>query len=115
MAQTQHVGVAVAGEEKPVAAWVAMAESLGCTQPFEPPEGVKEVVIWADRDLPDRKGRKAGQDAAKALQARLWEKGIQASIRIPDAPSSGPDKSLDWADVYTSGNLARFPRVGQAA
>ena len=93
--------------------WPVLSASL--MGAFEPPEGVKEVVIWADRDLPDRKGRKAGQDAAKALQARLWEKGIQASIRIPDAPSSGPDKSLDWADVYTSGNLARFPRVGQAA
>jgi len=81
---------------------------------FEPPEGVTEVVIWADRDLPDRKGRKAGQDAAEALQARLLEKGIQVSIMIPDAPSSA-DMSVDWADVYISSGLTGFPRKSEAA
>tara|TARA_R110002074_G_scaffold198112_4_gene365620 strand:- start:1569 stop:1823 length:255 start_codon:yes stop_codon:yes gene_type:complete len=81
---------------------------------FEPPEGVTEVVIWADRDLPDRKGRKAGQDAAEVLQARLLEKGIRASIKIPDA-SSSTDVSVDWADVYTSSGLTGFPRKSKAA
>lgn len=93
--------------------WPVLSASL--MRAFVPPEGCREVVIWADRDLPDKKGRRAGQDAAKALQARLWEKGIQVSIRIPDAPSSGPDRSVDWADVYTSGDLAIFRRSSHAA
>ncbi|BBI65443.1 hypothetical protein HSBAA_PA_0460 (plasmid) [Vreelandella sulfidaeris] len=85
--------------------WPVLSASL--MRSFEPPEGVTEVVIWADRDLPDRKGRKAGQDAAEVLQARLLE-GIRASIKIPDA-SSSTDVSVDWADVYTSSGLTGFP------
>ena len=92
--------------------WPVLSASL--MRSFEPPEGVTEVVIWADRDLPDRKGRKAGQDAAEVLQARLLEKGIRASIKIPDAPSS-TDVSVDWADVYTSSGLTGFPRKSKAA
>jgi|TARA_B100000929_G_scaffold238882_1_gene195842 phage/plasmid primase-like uncharacterized protein len=93
--------------------WPVLSASLMGT--FEPPEGLQEVVIWADRDLPDRKGRKAGQDAAKALQARLWEKGVKASVRIPNAPSTGEDKSVDWADVYVSGQFSGMTKETQAA
>ena len=54
---------------------------------FEPPEGVKAVVIFADHDL-----NFAGQKAAFAAAHRLKLKGHAVKVEIPEAPG-------DWLDV----------------
>ena len=58
-------------------------------QGFEPPAGVKSVLVCGDNDP-----KYAGQNAAFALAKRLWSRGIAAEVRIPETPGD------DWADVY---------------
>lgn len=58
-----------------------------------PPE-VEEVTIFADNDIPDKKGRRAGQDAAKALAERLRAEGKKVQVVIPSQPGT------DFHDVY---------------
>jgi putative DNA primase/helicase len=50
---------------------------------LEVPESVKTVYIYADNDAPDEKERRAGQDAAKALEERLRSQGITVRIVLP--------------------------------
>lgn len=57
---------------------------------FEPPDGVRKVVIFADHDL-----NFAGQKAAFAAAHRLKLKGYVVEVRIP--PTAG-----DWLDVLLS-------------
>ena len=57
---------------------------------FEPPDGVRKVVIFADHDL-----NFAGQKAAFAAAHRLKLKGYVVEVRIP--PLAG-----DWLDVLLS-------------
>jgi putative DNA primase/helicase len=67
-----------------VPTWAALNTSL--LQKFQPPIGVKRLIIFADNDAP-------GQQAASALQVRL-EKQLALEIRTPKAPYK------DWADVW---------------
>lgn len=58
------------------------------------PESVKLVIIYADNDEPDEKGRRAGQDAAKALSERLKAEGRR--VRIVQSVSKGADIFDVW-------------------
>lgn len=58
------------------------------------PESVKLVIIYADNDKPDEKGRRAGQDAAKALSERLKAEGRR--VRIVQSVSKGCDIFDVW-------------------
>lgn len=60
---------------------------------FVVPDGVREVIIYADNDHPDHKGRNAGKQAAKLLAARLEAEGYKVSIMLP------PVTGTDWLDV----------------
>ncbi|MDD2766100.1 MAG: toprim domain-containing protein [Opitutaceae bacterium] len=53
---------------------------------FEPPTGVREVVVFADNDV-----NFAGQKAAFAAAHRLKLRGFEVSVRIPPSPG-------DWLD-----------------
>jgi putative DNA primase/helicase len=55
---------------------------------WEPPEGVREVVVFGDSDRSF-----TGQAAAYQLAKRLRNMGIEVDVRIPD----GVD--IDWADI----------------
>lgn len=87
--------------------WSTMSSTLLAN--FLPPQWVKKVVIWADRDRekiiikngePTDVGS-AGQRAAYKLQEKLWRKGVEAEIRLPPAsPLVLTQKSIDWADMY---------------
>jgi len=55
---------------------------------WDPPEGVKSLVIFGDNDE-----SYTGQAAAFALAKRLRSKGIAVEIQIP------PSVGTDWADV----------------
>ncbi len=66
--------------------------STSGVETFEPPVGVREVVIFADND-PNFAGQKAAYTAAH----RLTLKGYHAQVRIPQ--SSG-----DWLDTLIAGS-----------
>lgn len=64
------------------------ATCAGLMKAWEPPQGVREVVIFADNDASF-----VGYDAALDLGKRLKRLGISWEVRMPDAVDS------DWADV----------------
>mgnify|MGYP006284459813 CR=1 FL=1 len=66
--------------------WACLSATL--LEQFEPPPGVDRVIIWGDNDE-----SRAGEEAARNLKSRLWEKGIQAAGQIPEQPG------WDWNDV----------------
>ena len=71
---------------------------------FEPPEGVRIVLIFADKDASG-----VGDEAAEKLRRRLAEKGRLAVIcRIPDPIPAG-DKGIDWNDVLKRTGAGAFP------
>lgn len=51
--------------------------------PVEVRQRVKKVIIFADNDSPDELGRRAGNDAARALRDRLLAQGLKAFIVMP--------------------------------
>lgn len=63
--------------------------SAGNMQEFEPPEGIKTIVIYGDNDL-----NFVGQHAAYAKARKLHKAGIAVTVRIPDEPGK------DWCDVW---------------
>lgn len=73
---------------------------------FDPPEGTKAVVIFADKDV-----SKAGEVAANELISRMREKGIVAFSYLPEAPIPKRKKSIDWNDVLLSEGMAGFPSL----
>lgn len=71
---------------------------------FEPPEGVRVILIFADKDASG-----IGDEAAEKLRERLSKRGILAVIcRIPDPIPAG-DKGIDWNDVLKRRGAAAFP------
>ena len=60
---------------------------------FEPPEGIREVLIFADKD---RSGTGAG--AACGLAKRLSQKGISVKTLFPKGELTDGEKSLDFND-----------------
>lgn len=74
------------------AVWACYSASL--LETFMPPAGVEKVIIFADLDVSG-----TGEKAAKKLQARLWEMGIMAGIRLPDGPIPYGAKGVDWNDI----------------
>ena len=65
--------------------WAASCASL--LEQWEPPETIKNVVIFGDNDL-----NFVGQAAAYSLAKRLKNQGISVEVRVPETPGS------DWND-----------------
>ena len=61
---------------------------------FLPPEGVEEVLIYADRD---RSG--TGLEAAKALAENLVKHNIHGKILLPKQELKDNQKGIDWNDI----------------
>ena len=59
----------------------------GYLKSWEPPEGVRGVVIFADNDI-----NFTGQEAAYTLAKKLSKLSVE--IRIPETPGT------DWADYH---------------
>jgi len=71
-----------------VPTWSSVSSTL--MESFEPPKGVKEVVVFADRDL-----NFAGQKAAYVLANRLAIKNkLKVSVELPEKPGE------DFADEF---------------
>ena len=74
--------------------WACISATI--LENFQPPEGVKTILIYADNDLPDSRGRRAGQQAAKALAERLTAEGYTVKLNLPIAAGT------DFHDVWTA-------------
>ena len=72
--------------------WATVSATL--MQTMEVPEYVEHLLIFADNDVPDQKGRRAGQEAAEILKSRLEKKGIKVTVVLPSKPGT------DFADVW---------------
>jgi phage/plasmid primase-like uncharacterized protein len=72
--------------------WPTIATSMLTS--FIPPNGVKTVVIFADKDT-----NLAGEIAANTLTERLTEVGVNVITLLPPTPILESDtKGVDWAD-----------------
>ncbi|MGI0646985.1 DUF7146 domain-containing protein [Pseudomonas aeruginosa] len=72
---------------------------------FNPPEGVKRVRIWVDKDRSE-----VGVEAGKKLKARLWEMGISACLMTPSLDIPDGEKGVDWNDVLVQLGRYGFPQ-----
>lgn len=81
------------GIETAIAAWLLFGVptwsciSAAGIESFQPPAGVRKVIVFADNDISF-----AGQKAAMTLAHRLIASGIEAEVRTPARPGT------DWAD-----------------
>lgn len=83
---------------------------------FEPPAGVEQVLVFADKDRPSlQHPRGHGQEAAAKLVKRLWERGIKASAIVPRGSIPDGQKSLDWLDVLVRQGVGGFPSFQSVA
>lgn len=73
---------------------------------FVPPETVKRVIVFADKDR-----SMTGQNAATRLVEALWSKGFKASIELPPQEIPEDSKGIDWLDVLNREGVAAFPKV----
>ena len=73
---------------------------------FEPTPGICTVIIWADKDRSNR-----GQEAAKVLERRMADRGINTITMLPKVPLQPDTKSVDWNDVLLTQGLFGFPRA----
>lgn len=70
------------------------------------PEIVRKVIIFADNDKPDRRGRCAGQEASQLLAENLRNLGLEVEIRIPAI--AGTDFLDEYlASVHVNGEWPR--------
>lgn len=86
-----------------VPTWATVSSTI--MQNFVPPEGVKNVVIFADNDLPDAQGRRAGQHAAELLKQRLEAMGISVKVKLPARAGT------DFHDVWLGRLAAQVRKV----
>lgn len=75
---------------------------------FEPPQGVKAIAIFADRD-----SNGVGVKAALKLQQRLQEKGLKAFVIEPPIPLQEGEKGIDWNDILNRFGTAFFSTLGR--
>ena len=73
---------------------------------FEPPAGVRIVMIWADKDRTE-----TGIKAAKVLMTRLAEKGLLGIIMAIDEPIPESAKGIDWNDILLGKGKDAFPAM----
>jgi putative DNA primase/helicase len=72
--------------------WAATSSVV--LEKWEPPTGIREVVICGDNDT-----SYAGQASAYSLAKKLRTKGLLVSVRIPDP------EDTDWADTLKVGHV----------
>jgi len=99
---------AMEGTQVPV--WATVNAMM--LEAFEPPGGVEMIIVFADKDrstIQHPKGH--GQEAAKKLVMRMWEKGIKATAITPSGEIPDGEKSIDWLDVLKREGSRGFPAL----
>lgn len=86
------------------------AVSATLLEAFEPGPSTKLVRIWIDKD---RSGR--GEEAAKVLRKRLWERNIKLQVFAPPLPIPEGAKGVDWNDVLLQLGRMGFPQWARRA
>lgn len=71
--------------------WAALSD--GGVKSFTPPEGLRQLHIFADNDA-----NFVGQSAAYELARRITRPGIRVEVHVP------PDTDTDWLDVLNGRN-----------
>jgi putative DNA primase/helicase len=80
---------------------------------FVPPPGVRQVLVFADKDRSSRPHPSGhGQEAARGLVTRLWAMGIRAGAIAPGLDIPDGKKGVDWLDVFNRSGKAGFPALG---
>ena len=80
---------------------------------FQPPAGIEQVLVFADKDRPSRQHPSGhGQEAARELVTRLWAMGIRAGAIAPALDIPDGKKGIDWLDVFVHLGKAGFPALG---
>jgi hypothetical protein len=75
---------------------------------FVVPDGVEKLVIWADKDRPDKQEVEAGLKYSLMLAEKTASQGIEVRINLPREPIPNDKKNIDWLDVLNMGNLNAF-------
>ncbi len=106
------------GIETALAAWQGSGIPTWATvnavmmENFVPPPGVEQLIVFADKDRASAVHPKGhGQEAAKALVQKAWQRGIQAMAIVPSGEIAKGEKSLDWLDVLKNEGLQGFPSL----
>ncbi|QZA82558.1 toprim domain-containing protein [Deefgea piscis] len=73
-----------------LAVWACI--SAGGLKSVVLPDEVREVLIYADNDPPDERGRNIGKEAAYLLAARMIEEGRKVKVLL------APQVGTDWLD-----------------
>lgn len=85
-----------------IPAWAAINANM--LERFEPPEGVRTLIIWADKDH-----SLTGELSANALHERMAERGIKVVTLLPQHAIPEGEKSIDWNDVLLQHGVFGFP------
>lgn len=89
--------------------WPVMSNRL--LEAFEPPEGVRMLHIWSDKD---RGG--AGQNSTDVLRGRLRDSGYAVTpVHVPGLEIPEDEKGVDWLDVLNHQGRMGFPNIRVAA
>jgi putative DNA primase/helicase len=84
-----------------VPVWAAINTSL--MKKFVPPQGIKKLIVFADKDRPRLDSADgAGIEAAKVLRERLAASGLSVEIKVPPMAIPEGKKGVDWADVLVA-------------
>ena len=87
--------------------WAAL--SAHGMETVEIPEGVGEVLVFADKDWSG-----TGQKAAEALRERLLRQGTFCAVLLPGGDIPEGAKGVDWNDVLVTAGTEMFPQTSHA-
>lgn len=76
--------------------WATVSSTL--MQSLEVPQYVEHLLIFADNDHPDQRGRRAGQEAAEILKNRMVKEGRKVTVVLPQKTGT------DFCDVWNERN-----------
>jgi phage/plasmid primase-like uncharacterized protein len=65
-------------------------------------DGVRQLLIWADKDASE-----TGERVARELKAKAWRYNMKCRVLLPEAAITG--KGIDWNDVLACEGEAGFP------
>lgn len=111
LAVTEGIETALAVMEATgIPAWATGNAHLLAT--FQPPAGIEQVLVFADKDRPSRQHPSGhGQEAARELVTRLWGMGIRAGAIAPALDIPDGKNGIDWQDVFILLGKSGFPAL----